>query len=239
MNRKWLMVAIIGVVLVGLAPLVSAYEAHIVNVKARVEQPHDCVKTMALYQGNIDLDNDGNLSPSDPGNWPNNKPNPSWLTDPANVPTFNQITWLVTLEVENSDDYPWHNVYLKDNFSAELAGEPLGGLPVDLTIIKHTAGAAKKKLFETQYRIDWYVTWLYLPGSDVENPRPGDNDGILLPGEKAILQVLVWTKLNPSGRQEYTTPGKYTLNSGPSMKWEDPSNRQWSAVAPSLYVNAY
>jgi hypothetical protein len=51
----------------------------------------------------------------------------------------------------------------------------------------------------------------------------------------------VWTKLNPAGRQEYTSSGHYEFNSGPTMKWLDawPNGQQSSMEAPSLYLDVY
>ena len=69
--------------------------------------------------------------------------------------------------------------------------------------------------------------------------RARNRQGVLLPGQAVTLTMLVWTKLNPSGRQEYTSPGTYTLNSGPTMKWLDEGGHQYSAEAPSILVEAY
>jgi hypothetical protein len=50
--------------------------------------------------------------------------------------------------------------------------------------------------------------------------------------------MYVWTKKNPAGKQEYTSPGEYTLNSGPTAKWLDPEGHQGSYAGLSLPIYA-
>jgi hypothetical protein len=74
------------------------------------------------------------------------------------------------------------------------------------------------------------VTW---------NDTAEDNLDELCPGDGVeTLTLLVWTKLNPAGHQEYTTPGRYEFNSGPTAKWWDGWQQQ-SSEGPSLYIDVY
>lgn len=218
MRRKAFILATVALFL-GAVPLVSAYEAHLINVTAHVEERFNIIKTMRLAtpqeiaESGIDF----------PGT-----PNPPAVTDPSRVPVETSVVWLATIFASNPHDYPITEVVITDHFAAEMAGEQLGSLPVDLSIKAHSRGKSGKSSFETQYRITWYVTWDTV-----------DNSGWLDPGESVTLTMLVWTKLNPSGRQEYTSPGTYTLNSGPMMKWLDPDGHQFSNGGPPLHIAAY
>jgi hypothetical protein len=62
----------------------------------------------------------------------------------------------------------------------------------------------------------------------------------LLAGQSEFIDLLVFTKLNPSGKQEYTTPGTYTMNSGATVTWEQgmPGGSQGSDGTPSILVTA-
>ena len=235
---KTLITAITAVAVLAVAvPLVSAYEAHTINVQAHVKERFNVVKTMRLAtQTEIDewlLAHEGFSFPSDP--------NPSGVDDPAYVPIETCVVWVVTICIYNPHSDNMTEVTIKDNFSAEMAtGEPLSSLPVDLDIKWHDRGKGKKEPFATQYRIVWYVTWLF--GEDPED-EDWDNSGILEPGDSACLELMVWTKKNPSGKQEYTSPGLYTLNSGPTAKWydapPDEGGHQFSFDGDPLFIEAF
>ncbi len=225
MRRQAFILATVALFL-GAVPLVSAYEAHLINVTAHVEERFNIVKTMRLATPD-EIRDFGTPCPD---------PNPQTGTDPANVPIETCVVWLVTITASNPHSYSITEVVVTDNFSAEMAGEPLGSIPVDLFIKTHSRGKSGKESFETQYRITWYVTW---QSGEPADPETIDNSGWLEPGGSATLEILVWTKLNPSGRQEYTSPGTYTLNSGPTMKWRDPDGYQGSNEGPPLNITAY
>jgi hypothetical protein len=106
------------------------------------------------------------------------------------------------------------HVVVTDHFGAELDGQPLSDLPVDVQVITHSGGHFHQDNFETQVRITWCVTGDLVDGECVDG-------GALLPGESAFMDMLVWTKLNPAGKQEYTCPGTYEMNSGATAKWLD------------------
>jgi hypothetical protein len=113
-------------------------------------------------------------------------------------------------------------VVITDHFGAELGvnGEVLSQGVLDLTVIEHSRGKVKTDTFDTQYRITWQL---------------GD---VCVEDGPQTLTLLVWTKLNPAGNQEYTTPGRYEFNSGPTAKWWDGWQQQ-SSEGPSLYINVY
>lgn len=223
------------VVLAGALPAVSAYESHMINVTARVEERFNVFKVMRLaedWEIQEAIDAGVNLPPG--------PCNPEGVTEPGYVPIETCVVWVVTIMVMNPHDYPINNVTVKDNFSAEVGASGDETLPYDLDFKEHSRGKSNKEPFITQYRITWYVTYVSGNVEDPEDPLdPLDNSGEMLPGDSEYLVLLVWTKLNPSGRQEYTTPGTYTLNSGPTAKWLDPDGHQFSSEGDSLYVVAY
>ena len=207
-GKTFLSVLVALVVLAGAVPLVSAYEAYTIDVKAYLkEEPFIITKFARLA-----TDEEAALA----GN-PTNPPGISW----NDVPVFTRITWVVTIAISNPYDYVMTDVIVKDNFSAELNGELISDVPLETLIKRYTKGKAPMKTIEPQQiRIEWEV-------------------GTLAPGESATLELLVWTKFNPAGKQEYTSTGWYTMNSGPTMKWLDNFGHQWSAEAPSLTIHAH
>lgn len=237
---KTLAAVIAVVMLLAIAvPAVSAYEAHMVNVTVRVEhQFDDFGKTMWLVTDVDEIQTFLDLAvsmeiPNFP--YPPTYPNVG-VTDPANVPINTFILWVVRIVVPNPNDYPMTEVVLKDNFSAELGGVPLGTDVVDLFVKSHSRGKHKKEIFETQYRITWYVTCIE-PNPNPEDPEVClNNGGWLLPGASDYLDIYVWTKLNPAGWQSYTSEGCYTMNSGPNLKWLDDAGQQFSLDGEPLYV---
>ena len=230
MSGKFLSVIIAAVLLITLVPLVSAFEAHTINVKVRVKERFNCIKTARLAES-WEIDESGIIFPSPPHGADN-------LTNPFNVPIYTCVVWVVRITLTNTDNYCYTEVVVKDNFSTEITGEPaLEEVPVDVIVRTQTRGMSQKESFQSQTRILWYVTcedW------DAGAEECNDNSGLLCPGDSAFLEMLVWTKLNPSGKQSYTSSGNYTLNSGPTAKWlsvED--GHQSSSCGPSVHIYAY
>ena len=231
LTGKFMPLFIIGLVLATTVPLVSAYESYTINVRVHVKERFNVLKTARLAE-DWEIVESGIIFPSPPHGADN-------LTDPFNVPIETCVVWIVTINITNTDNYCYTNLVLKDNFSAEMAGEPLldEDPPVDVIVRTQTRGNSKKESFQSQTRILWYVTcedW------DAVAEECNDNSGELCPGESAYLEMLVWTKLNPSGKQSYTSSGNYTLNSGPTAKWlsvED--GHQRSSSGQSVHVYAY
>jgi len=123
------------------------------------------------------------------------------------------VQWPVTLEVTNPFSYTMTNVVITDRFGAQIE--------IDKKFpYRITQGKATYTLYGTSEQV--HLTW---------------NIGNLGPGETARLIVLVSTDINPAGKQEYTMPGVYELNSGVTLKFIDPQqNIQLSAVTDSVYV---
>ena len=225
-------------ILVVAVPAVSAFEAHALNVTVRVEQPDypTLYKTMRFATDDEIVEFLDLIDNMDPPavNFPSGTPNVG-VDNATNVPMNTFILWVVTIFVNNNDDEEencWTDLIIKDNFSAELGGVILGDEVIDLFIKTHSRGKKPtKEIFETQYRITWYVTW-------DDTVEPPDNLDTFCPGASAFAQLYVWTKLNPAGHQEYTSPGTYTMNSGPTAKWYK-DGQQFSFDGESLYITVY
>ena len=231
---KFLPVIIAAALLMTMVPLVSAYEAYTINVKIRVKERFNCFKTIELAspddvqyligEGLIPA----NTDPEQPGVDPDY---------PTEVPTETCVVWLLKLTMCNPHSYNITDVTVKDYFGAELTGETvIDDVPVNVIVRTQTRGKSYKESFLSQTRIIWYVT--YRDG-DVTDPDDVDNLDIMEPGECAYLYMYVWTKLNPAGKQSYTSPGDYTLNSGPTAKWLDPEGHQDSFEGESLHIHAF
>ncbi len=123
------------------------------------------------------------------------------------------VVWLMHITVGNwrsSGDYT--DVMVKDNLGAELEIDS----PFNMTQgdVKACLTGKSKKV-----HLFWSV-------------------GTLAPGEEAHLFFLVSTDLNPSGKQCYTSCGRYELNSGPTMKymWQ---GHQHSLEADSIWITVH
>ncbi|HLB67299.1 MAG TPA: hypothetical protein VJN63_02295 [Thermoplasmata archaeon] len=138
--------------------------------------------------------------------------------------------WRVLIAVNNYYSYPWVDALVMDRFGAEfgvqcdgvdanhpaalpddfdVAGcpiEPWGFVDVsswsgDVSI--YTNGKSLKVLLDwtnidaPAFTGNWWETW-------------------------AGVEFLIFTDLNPSGKQEFTSPGCTDINSGSVLKWYDP-----------------
>ncbi|MGB6894843.1 MAG: hypothetical protein WBF37_02710 [Dehalococcoidia bacterium] len=116
--------------------------------------------------------------------------------------------WTFFIVVTNSFDHTMKDVFVKDNFGAEL--DVISVDPEQGTVEVITDGHGP--------RIRWTV-------------------GDVPPGEAVLLKVDVCTGLNPSGKQAYTSPGRYQQNSGANAKWIDPNTgEQLSSETEPIYV---
>jgi len=132
------------------------------------------------------------------------------------VPIFRKIKWTVTYYVPNTSGDTMYDAVLKDRFGAELnQANP------DLNTASHGS-----------------VTFEYSTG-EMEQLRITWDIGDLPDGTTATLSFDVVTKENPPGKQEYTSPGRKTLNSGAVLKWKDESGYQDSMSTSSWYVKAW
>ena len=137
--------------------------------------------------------------------------------EPIDVPTETCLWWVMRIEVSNLYPTPLESVFVTDHFAAELNGTALGELPVHVELLGHSQGESGLDGFGTQVRIRWCVTGNLDAAGECEKKGDPALDR-LPPGASASLDVLVFTKLNPAGRQEYTSPGMYELNSGARLE---------------------
>ncbi|GAI40816.1 unnamed protein product, partial [marine sediment metagenome] len=109
-----------------------------------------------------------------------------------------------------------YDAVLKDRFGAELDQADPGQYTASQGSVTFEYSTGEMK----QLRITWDI-------------------GDLPDGTIATLSFDVVTKENPPGKQEYTSPGRKTLNSGAVLKWKDASSHQDNMSTPSCYVMAW
>jgi hypothetical protein len=107
-----------------------------------------------------------------------------------------KIVWQLVIMIHNDPALygtsPYIDVVVTDNLGAELQIDDYYATRGDVSW--YTTGKSEKVHLEwtvNQLPVNWY----------------------------AYLYLTVSTDLNPAGRQEYTSPGCYELNSGPTMKF--------------------
>ncbi|MFW9787546.1 MAG: vWA domain-containing protein [Candidatus Thorarchaeota archaeon] len=121
-----------------------------------------------------------------------------------------ETQWSLVIEVTNPYGYTMNDVVIKDRFGGEIQ------IDEEVSISHGTWSFATKGKSEKVF-----LTW------DI---------GALGSGETARLILLVSTDLNPAGKQEYTKPGVYDLNSGATLKFIDNCGIQLSAYTNSIIV---
>ncbi|NYT12538.1 MAG: hypothetical protein GKC03_08345 [Methanomassiliicoccales archaeon] len=124
-------------------------------------------------------------------------------------------SWEFTFIVKNNFDYDMVDAILKDHFGAELdyiADSVMANLLTEYDI-SYSKGTMK------QVRMEWSLDQI-------------------VEGEAFMLQMTVYTKLNPAGKQEYTSPGTYDLNSGATLKWYDERGKKHSLETGTIQVVA-
>jgi len=144
------------------------------------------------------------------------RPVQKYVIGPLTVKEKTNIQWKVMFEVTNPFSYTMTNVVITDRFGAEIE--------IDQKFpYRITQGKASYTLEGTTEQV--HLTW---------------NIGNLQPRETAKLTILVSTDINPAGKQEYTKPGIYAVNSGATLKFIDPEqNMQLSAVTAPIYVTVF
>lgn len=121
-----------------------------------------------------------------------------------------EVVWMMHISTSNwwgTDDFT--DVVVKDNLGAELEIDRIVSVSHGTVDIRLTGKSEKVHL-------TWYV-------------------GTLAPGERAHLYFEVSTDYNPGGKQEYTTPGWYELNSGPTAKYRVLGKR-YSYEASNIWI---
>jgi hypothetical protein len=126
------------------------------------------------------------------------------------LPMREEIGWVMEISVKNTFPFTMQDVVVSDRLAAELKLDYY--LPATADVVTKTKGKSEKVS----------LTW---------------NIGTLSPGSSASLKLYVSTDLNPSGKQEFTSPGCYELNSGSVVKFKDPiTGNQLSAHTGSVHV---
>ncbi|UCE28645.1 MAG: hypothetical protein JSV85_05040, partial [Candidatus Bathyarchaeota archaeon] len=119
----------------------------------------------------------------------------SWMVAPTQVTVPLGVDWSALIGITVSAPVTIENVVVTDRFGAEI--EIVDPFPFVIThgnVSYETKGKSEKV----------FLTW---------------NIGMLAEGETAILIFEISTDLNPAGKQEYTSPGCYELNSGAVLKF--------------------
>lgn len=141
--------------------------------------------------------------------------------DPMALPLGENIVWVMDICVRNEFCFTMKDLVVTDNLAAEFEvdewwWEVDDWWPTaDMKMKIRTKGNSKK------------VTWTWTIGD-------------LDPSQKSpLLKFLISTDLNPAGKQEFTSPGCYELNSGVVIKFKDPmTGNQLSAhTGPVFAVN--
>jgi len=112
-----------------------------------------------------------------------------------------EVQWRIEIEVGNGyaegsgPGVIFHDVVVTDNLAAELEIDEPFPLAISQGYVEfYTTGKSDK------VHLTWYV---------------GDIGYMEFP----TLRFYVSTDINPGGKHEYTSPGEYYLNSGPTMKY--------------------
>ena len=143
----------------------------------------------------------------------------TWLSQPTlehdpvilSAMVGEDVYWimLITIEVPSWWPGPIEDVVVRDRFGAEWEiVSPFN--TTHGTVLTYTRGRSEKV----------FLVW---------------EIGTLSPGEDAFLAFIISTDLNPAGKQEYTSPGCYELNSGAVLKFRF-GGEQYSVQTLPMYV---
>lgn len=134
------------------------------------------------------------------------------------VPTGTRVEWTFYFVVRNDTTEPMYDLEMTDRFGAQLDALDY----YDVTFVYSSP--------------DW--TFAQTTNSSGRQDRIRWAISELAPMERGLLVVTVATKVNPAGRQEYTSPGTYVLNSGAVLKWSDADGVQHSESTESIEITA-
>lgn len=112
------------------------------------------------------------------------------------VGEYVEFSMRIGISAYRGDD--WFNVMVYDRISAELDIISIDSVSQGSVEYYRNPGGKKVKT-KGATELVWHV-------------------GDLAEGEGAQLYFTVATNLNPAGKQRYTSPGTYELNSGPTLK---------------------
>jgi len=128
---------------------------------------------------------------------------------PTTVPTFTNVQWLIQIAVQIGADAD--DVVVTDRLGAELEID----LPFPESISQGTASYYTKGGSDKVF-----LTW------DI---------GHLDAYQWVALRFWISTDINPAGKQEYTSPGCYELNSGATLKFKV-NGVQYSMSTPPIVI---
>jgi len=128
---------------------------------------------------------------------------------PTTVQTFTNVQWLIQIAVQIGADAD--SVVVTDRLGAELEIDPPFPESITHGTATYTVQGGSDKVF---------LTW---------------NIGHLNAFEQASLRFWISTDINPNGKQEYTSPGCYELNSGATLKFYV-NGVKYSMSTPPLFI---
>lgn len=180
-------------------PSLGAFTAQTVNVTARLlDRPtieKSVVRHPQIGQGQVDsLTGISGCQPAD-------------TTYPIEVPTETCVWWVLRITVRNSSPTAMSDVLVRDHLGAELGA----------AVLTYSRGQAQIITHVNQARLYWCVS------GPLSGKACSAGGGQMFPADEETLDLLVFTKLNRSGKQAFTSPGPYELNSGATAHWLDPS----------------
>jgi len=192
--------------------IAAAFTSQVVNMTARVEQPPTVIKypldPSPLSQVQVDaITQDAiGLTGCEPGD----------LEFPYEAPAGTCVWWPLRISVRDNYYDPLVDLLVSDVFAGDLNGTMLPEVPVHVTMLGLSQGEASETTLADRVEINWCVS------GPLENDAcaPG---GQLDPGAEAHLDLLMFTKPNSLGQQEFAAAGAYTINGGPSAEWTDPA----------------
>lgn len=124
----------------------------------------------------------------------------TWYMAPTTVtvPLKTDVQWSFGITVDLPGDWGGaiENVVVYDRLGAEIEIDEPFPVSISHGTVSYTTKGKSEKVF---------LTW------DI---------GRLLPGESARLEINISTDHNPAGKQQYTSPGCYELNSGAVLKFK-------------------
>jgi len=122
------------------------------------------------------------------------------------------ITYIMSIQVDNTSPGTWKKTVVKDRFGAELdVIEPPLSISQGSVELKQKGNSEKE-----------FLTWKI---------------GALVPGASANLVLKVVTDLTPDGFQSYTECSNHEFNSGATLKFRNPANKQVSFETGGIIVS--
>ncbi len=218
------------------ASKLGAFESFVLNISAHVEQQPTIISTTVtahplavITQQDVDATYFSATG---------QKPDPNFhcrqasTSPPILVPSQTCVFWLMRITATNNFGKPISNVVVTDSFSPAVA----------VRILSSSSGSSTRRLSPTEDDTLWCVTGT-LDRATEQCTMKGTSQDQLITGETGTLDMLVFTKLNPAGGQEFTSPCTggalcYELNPGATAVWIGPTGSQMSQSTEPIMVGA-